>query len=173
MEKQVNGYLLSQLEQKRNINIALLSHNAYWTQVEKLKRSFNNVDVKVFGSGTAYLRMAKNNKQRQIDDSDLIIFYSSDYYDADEIDYLKMVASNISKEKNKRVSIGYLYFIKEEEKTSQQIYIVSFKDGEEEQGIIYPESHCDAYNLAEITLLEHDNFELERKVSLQKVKNNI
>ena len=100
MEKQVNGYLLSQLEQKRNLKIALLSHNAYWIQVEKLKRFFNNVDVKVFGSGTAYLRMAKNNKHRQIDDSDLIIFYSSDYYDADEIDYLKMVASNISKEKN-------------------------------------------------------------------------
>ena len=173
MEKQINGYLLSQLKQKRNINIALLSHNSYWIQVEKLKRFFNNVDVNVFGSGTAYLRMAKNNKHRQIGESDLIIFYSSDYYDAKEMAYLKMVASNISKEKNKRVSIGYLYFIKEEEKTSQQIVIYSFKDGEEEQGIIYPESHCDAYNLAEITLLEHDNFELEINKNIQKVKNNI
>lgn len=173
MEKQVNGYLLSQLEQKRNINIALLSHNAYWIQVEKLKRLFNNIDVKAFGSGTAYLRIAKNDKHRQIGESDLIIFYSSDYYDANEIDYLKMLASNISKEKNKRVSIGYLYFILEEERTLQQIYIVSLKDGEEQQKIIYPESYCDAYNLTEITLLEHDNFELEIKTNLQKVKNNI
>lgn len=174
MEKQINGYLISQLKDGRNLDITLLSHNSEWTRVELLQRHYKNCNVKIFGSDTSYLIMARawnNEKYKKVADSDLIVFYSPRFFDENEINYLKNLALAISNIKNKRVTIGYQYLIKEQDKVRDQVQIISFKEDEVLSQITYSE-HYGAYYLTEMTLVSHDSYELENSKKLIKTTNN-
>lgn len=169
MENIEDNYLANQLKSERNINIALLSHNAYWSEIMRLNSHFKNCNVVVTGGSTAYI----NNKGiKEFQNSDLIIFHSSKYYAEREINYLKKIAIEISKNKFKRVTIGYLYFIPVEQlknqNSSEQIKIISFKDEKEIIKEVTLEDSITTYDLIEFTLYTADSFENNKQYLLEK-----
>lgn len=64
----------------------LMSHNAYWCQLEKFERRYNNLEVSAFGSGTAYARMRKKDIPK---DGGFIILDESGYYSEEEFCEMK------------------------------------------------------------------------------------
>lgn len=164
-------YFINELDSGRNISIALISHNAYWPQVDKYRRYYDNCKVQVFGGGTAYVRMARNDKNRRLEDNDLIIYYGGEIYSEIEIEYLMSVASKISNDKNKRVTIGYSYFVPKKdgkEGMDEEVEITSIKDDEIVTEKIDKPQYFDAFYLTELTLREHDNYEMEKIKKLKK-----
>lgn len=111
MKKSTDNYLINKLEDGNNLDIVLLSHNAYWHEIQKLDNHFENCNVVVFGASTSYIKLADIQRRNKIENSNLIIFYSSEFYNEKELGELKNIAFRISNDKNKRVSIGYLYCI--------------------------------------------------------------
>jgi len=93
-----------------------------------------------------------------MENSDLIIWYSSRPYSEREILELKNMAFEISNNKNKRVSIGYSYSIPQEQRidkdVSEKINIISFYNDNVFEEEINSTSSLSAYNLANITLAE-------------------
>lgn len=158
MNKLNSNYLIDRLEEGKELNITLLSHNAYWYEIQKLDRHFENCSVQAFGDGTSYIKMADMERLLQIENSDLIIWYSSRPYSEREILELKNMAFEISNNKNKRVSIGYLHSIPQEQRidkdVSEKINIISFYNNNIFEEEINPTSSLSAYNLANITLAE-------------------
>ena len=49
LEKVIDNYLINKLEEENNLNITLFSHNAYWPEIQKLDRHFENCNVVTFG----------------------------------------------------------------------------------------------------------------------------
>ena len=102
-------YLFNRLETGQPLHLVFMSHNAHWAQAERLSERHDNCRVQVFGSGTAYLEMAKYSEWYEpIDDCDLIILRGSEY-EKSELIKMKAIAHKISKEKEKPVTIGYSY----------------------------------------------------------------
>lgn len=172
LRRSIDNYLIGKLEEGKNLNIVLLSHNAYWPEIQKLGNHFENCNVVVFGGSTSYMKSADIQRLNQIDNCDLIIFYSSGFYNEGELTELKDLAFRISNDKNKRVSIGYSYCIPVEQRLhegiSEQIKIVSFKNGEESIEDAYPTPYFTAYDLAELTLATADNYDIGKQQKLEK-----
>lgn len=172
MEESTDKYLINRLKDGNHLNIVLLSHNAYWPEVQKLDHHFENCNVVVFGSSTSYIKIADSQKRKKMENSDLIIFYSSGFYNEKGLAELKDIASRISSKKNKRVSIGYLYCIpfeqRSDENISGKIKIVSFKNGEEVTEEAYPTPYFSTYDLAELTLAMADSYDSVKGRKLEK-----
>ena len=82
-------YLKQQLDTKNNFKVLLLSHNAFWNKKQKLSHYYKNFELTVNGGSTLYLEMYK---EQLNNDYDLILFYSSEGYKANELLYLKNLA---------------------------------------------------------------------------------
>ena len=89
MKKSTDNYLINKLIDGNNLNIVLLSHNAYWPEIQKLDNHFENCNVVVFGNSTSYIKLADIQRRNKIGNSDLIIFYSSEFYNEKELAELK------------------------------------------------------------------------------------
>ncbi len=167
MKNLESNYFIDRLEKGINTKIMLMAHNAYWFQLKKFEKIYSNFEVKVFGSSTAYLRMRKNDIPN---DCDFIILDSSNFYSEDDFLEIKKIALKMSCESNKRVSIGYVYFIplykRTEPKMSNEIKIVSFKNNNFDETII-PLSSYDLLSLADIIVNMHN--ELENHMILKKM----
>lgn len=172
MEKSNDNYLISELKEGKNLDIVLLSHNAYWPEFQILDDHYENCKVTVFGGSTSYIKIANTQGCGQIENSDLIIFYSTGFYNEEELAELKDIAFRVSNDKNKRVSIGYLYFIPVEQRPykdiSEQIKIISFKNNEEIIEVTYPIPYFSPYKLAELTLATADNYDIDKTQKLEK-----
>jgi len=162
-----DNHLIKRLEEGKNTKVMLMAHPAYSLQLEKFKRRYNNFEVYVFGSGTAYARMRKNDIPK---DCDFIILDSSDFYRDDEFCETRKMAMKMSEENNKRVSMGYAYSIPIDKRLNPNIYseikIVSFKNGDFEEETI-PISSYDLLTLADMIVETHNR--LENQISLQKL----
>lgn len=171
MEQVREDYLINNLEQGRNLNILLLSHNAYWPSMQKLENHFQNCNIQIYGDSTSYIRLASKERNKQIENCDLIIFYSSVSYDEDEIMELKDIASRVSEEKGKRVSIGYSYVIPKEQKpyprVDSQVKIISFNNSQEIETTGYAPEYFTPYDLTELVLAAHDDYDTKEKVKLK------
>lgn len=158
MDKLNNNYLIDRLKDGKELNITLLSHNAYWYELEKLNRHFDNCSVQAFGDGTSYIKLADIERLLQLENSDLIVWYSSRPYSEREMLELKNIAFEISNNKNKRVSIGYSFSVPQEQRidknVSEKINIISFYNSSIFEEEINPPLNLNAYNLANITLVE-------------------
>ena len=168
-----SDYLIKKLEEGKNLNIALFSHNAYWPAIEKLDNHFENCNVIVFGQAIHNVKRADIDIRNQFDNSDIIAFYSSDFYNEGKISELKDMAAKISDEKEKRVSIGYSYLVPFEqridEEISEEIEIISFKNGDETIEKVQPTEYSTVYDLIEVTLFKADSDEKNKQY---KLKNN-
>lgn len=172
LKKSTDNYLINKLIDGNNLNIVLLSHNAYWPEIQKLDNHFENCNVVVFGNSTSYIKLADIQRRNKIGNSDLIIFYSSEFYNEKELVELKDIAFRISTDKNKRVSIGYLYCLpvgqRPHESISKQIQITSFKNDEEVMEETYPTPYFSAYDLTELTLAVADDYDIVKQQKLEK-----
>ena len=165
-----NNYIVHRLRDGKNVKIVFMSHNAYWTQLLKLDDIYENCSVDVFGGGTEYIRTSCLSNH-VLDDCDFIILYSLDFYSSDELDYMKQIASKISSEKNKRVSIGYSYVIPIEQRTNRnicdEIKLVSIKDGNEYETTNYAPTYFNSpMQLVNMVVKTHDDLEMQK----QKIK---
>jgi hypothetical protein len=111
-----------------------------------------------------------NQESREITDCDLIIYFSFDHYNEEDLDYLKEIAFNVSNCNNKRVSIGYSYGVDMSERVhkdyADKIKLVSFYNGEETcLDTYFPSPYSDdAFTLGEITLNFHDEVNTKNKI---------
>lgn len=120
------NYLVNELDKGRNIKIMFVSHNAYWSNLTIINNRYKNCKVDISGECTFF------GWNRQLDNYDLIFFYSSSFFDEEDLKKLEQIASKISEEENKRVTVGYSYIIpidkRKVENMSEEIKIVSFKN---------------------------------------------
>lgn len=158
---------IKRLEEGKNTKVMLMAHNAYWCQLEKFKRRYNNLEVSVFGSGTAYARVRKKDIPK---DGDFIILDGSGYYSEEEFYETKKMAMKMSKENNKRVSMGYVYFISEDKRpnanTCSEIKIASFKNDNIDEETLSISTY-DLLSIADIIVKIHN--ELENQVVFKKL----
>ena len=147
----MENYLLNELQEGRELKIVYLSHNSYWYQLLRYKDHFENCDVKAFGDGLFYLKTDK----REIDDCDIIVYYSSNFFDEESYNGLKEFALNISNKNNKRVTIGYSAI---EQYQDPRVDLASVYDGKiVECNTLFPHP-CTPTTLANLTLAKHDVF---------------
>lgn len=172
MNQTSENYLIKKLEDGNNLDIIVLANNEYWPEIQEVTNHFKNLSISFFEDFTSYIKTKETQTHNQMGNNDLIIFYSSDGYNEQKLLELKDIAFRISNYKNKRVSIGYLYYIPVEqrpcESISKQIEIASFKNGEEIIEKTYPTPYFTALDLAELTLATIDNYDIDRQPSLQK-----
>lgn len=151
------SYLIRQLEKgDRKLKILFMSHNAYWPYLQYLDMQYENCSADVTGRGTAYIGL----RNLETNDDDLIIYYSSTFYEKDEWNEMCKIASGIAKNKNKRVSIGYSYIIPEEDRKNkdiaQKIKIVSFDDSNVYKQTVDGFQFFNHSDLIDMTLMAHD-----------------
>lgn len=155
------NYLIEQLENKdKNLKILFMSHNAYWSYLQNIDMDYENCIADVIGRGTAYIGLCNV----ELKDYDLIIYYSSTFYEEDELEEMKKIAMQISKNANKRVTIGYSYIIPIEERKDKQIpdeiKIVSIKESNEHEENIETSPLFDKVDLINMTLMKNNELEL-------------
>lgn len=166
MNKNEN-YLKNRLESGKDTCMLSFSHNACWPYLQQFESRYGNCKIDIFGDGPSYLQMRAN---YQLNDYDFIIFYSSHYFDDEELNQIKEMAFTISQDKNKRVSIGYSYVIPIEERKhidiSEGIKFISFSNGEEYEETCFDTELFTIIDLVNLVVKSHD--ELDK----QKVKKN-
>lgn len=112
-----------------DIKIIFMSHNAYWPELQILNERYDNCKIDIFGSGPVYISLRRD---YILEDCDLILFYSSRFFDEYELNQIKQIAYEISQNKAKRVSIGYSYVIpleeREDKDITNEVRVISFKN---------------------------------------------
>ena len=160
-------YLKKQLDNENNLKVLLLSHNAFWTELQKLSHYYKNFELAVNGGSTLYLEMYR---ERLNNDYDLVLFYSSEGYKANELLYLKNLAYQISNDNSKRVTIGYSYILPKDKRICEdileEIKLISFKDYIEHEETTYGIEYFNTLDLATLALNGHN--ELETAKTLKK-----
>lgn len=115
------------LEQKKEMKACWMSYNAYWSTPYEMNEKYKSIHIDVFNGSTVYL------KKDNLNDYDLIVLYSSRFFDDYELEEMKKIATKISNIYNKRVSIGYESSIPYKERKdyniSRIIHFISIKDG--------------------------------------------
>lgn len=163
-----NNNFIRRLKSGINTNLMLMAHNAYWSQFIILERKYNNFYVNIFGSGTAYARLRKKDIPK---DCDFILLDSSSYFSEDEINEIKKIGQKISEENDKRVTIGYVYFIPEEKRVNpnvcSEIKIISLKNNIVDEETISIETNHNLIFLTGIIVERHT--ELENQKILKKL----
>ena len=152
-------YFYDELDTGRELNVLLLSHNVFWPELQRINHYYKNFNLTVYGGSTLYL---ERTKQPINYDFDLILFYSSNYYEKKELLKLKEIAFDISEEKKKRVTIGYSYIIPT--KMVEKVKLVSFKDCVETEETTYGIQCFNPRDLLEMTLVAHDTLENQKKL---------
>ena len=172
MKKTTDDCLINKLKEGNNLNITLLSNSEYWSEVQNLAEHFANCNVLTFDPYSYFINLSDSQKVQQIGDSDLIIFSSSDFFNENYFSELKNIAYGISNEKNKRVSIGYLYHLPKKQRPYEsvldQIEIVSYKNGTEITEKTYPTPHFTVYDLVELTMATVNEYSYENQRKLEK-----
>ncbi|MDE5587008.1 MAG: hypothetical protein K2I72_01395 [Bacilli bacterium] len=157
------SHIINELKSGRKINVIFMSHNSYWPELKELEGQYENCHVVLCEDGLFYL---KGKKTEDIENCDLVLFYSSHFYSEKNLNGIKEIVSRISQSQNKRVSFGYSYVIPKYERvdpfTSNEVQLVSFKDGIEYDETAYGFPYFDALNLAEMTLVTHDELEKQK-----------
>lgn len=155
------NYLINELENGRNLKIMFISHNAYWFNLQQLEKRYENCQVDI--SGRCTFKAWNKDKGKN---SNLIFYYSSDYFDKSDLDYLEQKAFAISKEQNKRVSLGYSYIIPLEERTdksiSEEMKIISYNDDIRDEITVSIDNLSNPLNLAEIILKTSDELDNQK-----------
>lgn len=151
------NYIVNELEKGRNLKILFISHNACLFNLQQLEK-FENCKIEI-SSRYAFRTLRKN----KVEDFDLIFYYSSDYFDVDDLKYLDDMISKISQNEQKRVTLGYTYRIKVEEmidkNLSEKMKIISYNNDVKDEITTDVDAHTNPLNLAEMILRISDEFD--------------
>lgn len=146
-----------------------MAHNAYHFQLSRLEKLYSNFKVDIFGSSTSYARMRKEDIPKNCD---FILLDSSNFYKDDELHETKNIGQKIAEENNKRVTIGYVYYIPIEEReiknTYKEFVITSFKDGDVHEQIIPINLPDDLLSLSNIIVKVHNELENQKVLKNNK-----
>ena len=164
-----DSYFINRLEEGKYTSLMLMAHNAYWCQLERFQKLFSNFKLSIFGSGTSYARMRKNDIPK---DADFILLDTGDFYSEYEYFFAKDLAKNISNKKNKRVTFGYLYVIPEEDRIDKgmscEFKITSIKNNDIDEENISIASHGGLLELADMIVKTHECLENQKDLKYHK-----
>lgn len=151
------NYIVNELEKGRNLKILFISHNAYGFDLQQLEK-FENCKIEI-SSCYAFKTLRKD----KVEDFDLIFYYSSDYFDVDDLKYLDDKISKISQREQKRVTLGYTYRIPSEEMIdkdlSEKMKIISYNNDVKDEITTNIDAYTNPLNLAEMILRVSDEFD--------------
>lgn len=157
------NYLFEELDKGRSLSVLLLSHNAYWPDLQRIEPHYKNFNLTFTGGSILYLEMTRRPIKY---DFDLILFFGNSFYEEKELLKLKEIAFDISEKEDKRVTIGYSYIIPKEERQykeiSEEVKLVSFKDSKEIEETTYGIEYFNPQCLAQMTLVTHDNLDKQK-----------
>lgn len=166
MQKQENSPFIQRLESGAETRMLLLSHSSMRTELLICENRYENFELETFGSSTVSIDMRLRDKGYTLPDVDFIVFYSSTFYDSDELEYLKKLAKQYSIDGEKRVTVGYSFVVPKEKRSSKDITdaisIYSVKNGGEDGGALLdaPESmYFTTLALTDIVTEFHETFE--------------
>lgn len=152
-------YLINELNSDRNLKILFISHNAYWSELEKYEKKYKNYSVDVAGE-TGFFAW-----KHELNDYDIIYYNSSYKFDKKHLKKLELIASSISKTSNKRVSILYTYICRENNEISDEMKIISFRDlNKDEHTSKFNRYYTSPQELTGLVLKTHD------ELNNQKIK---
>ncbi len=141
-------------------------HNAELAQIRVVENHCSNFKFDIFGGTTNYLDMFKT---RVSDDYDLIVLDSTREYSDCEPERMKTMALDISKDKNKRVTIAYRSYTNDYPACGylQQTLLYSVKDGKSEEEVI-PMSYSEqkffcALDLLVLALEKHREYNNQKQ----------
>lgn len=149
------------------MKLLYISHYAYWYYLAQVEEKYKNFKGDYFAEGILY---STTKQVKYKDDYDYIIYFSADYKKENEITKLISLAESISKEKGKRVTIGYSYVIPQEDRIDENIFcsveLISIKNDDIEKEIVSNEQLKPRFNpmdLMEIVNNRHDELENQKK----------
>lgn len=163
------NYLINQLNDGRTIDCLFMMHNSYQSRFLILNKRYENAKFECIGGSTGYLKI-RCKSGYIIQNHDFIILYGDDEYRDYEFNEMKELAKKISNGNNKRVSIGYSYFIPLEKRInglSEEVKFASYKDNDEYEEILLPSELNDANDLASLIIQNHDILESQK---VKKIK---
>lgn len=129
-----------------------------------LNKRYENAKFECIGGSAGYLKI-RCKSGYIIQNHDFIILYGDDEYRNYEFNEMKELAKKISNENNKRVSIGYSYFIPLEKRInglSEEVKFASYKDNDEYEEILLPSELNDANDLASLIIQNNDILESQK-----------
>ena len=157
------SYLINELENNRKLDIIFLSHNAYWSYADQLEEYYKNCKVQAYGKGVAYITMSEMAQNKSLTDNcDLIISFAKEEYSDYELTELKWLAHKEAVSKNRNISIGYLYYQKEDNNIKYKVKLININKSKEKEITIdvnstTPYDEITPLELIEMTLISHDN----------------
>ncbi|MCM1370972.1 MAG: hypothetical protein NC181_03680 [Clostridium sp.] len=161
------NYFIKQLENGKNLKVCFMVHNAYWCYLEKINKHYPNCKIDVYGSSMHYF--TSRNKDFNLEKNynyDLIIVDAASLQEIEELYRMEIMASKISYNNQKDVTIGYVYFLPPEERVnevSRNFIVETFKNGEKNSVDNISIPNDTVYDLLNITLKKHEEIDKTKK----------
>ena len=143
---------------KDNLKVCLMSHNSSWVRFQLLERKYDTFSVDCFGSGIDYLSTYKN---KVSDDYDIIVLDSSERFYPSTFNKIKKMAQNIAKNKGKKVSFGYSYYVPNDKgkPSHQEARIITFDhEAMQEEHLVEEKSYILSNCIVDAVVSTYDNF---------------
>lgn len=163
----MKDYFINQLEDGKKFNICFMLHNSAWYYLQKLDWQYENCSIDIYGRGMGSFML--KNKDSHLDGDynyDLIIFDSSGKFSLDELVLMECLAINISNKKQKKVTLGFLYYLNDDERVEdsiQRFRIETFDGGNKvlNEDITIPRKvyGVDIYDMLDMVSQKHNEFE--------------
>lgn len=142
--KQRSNYLIKQLDKGRHVKIIYMSHNAYWTYLQHLDLEYENCNADIYGKSTCYIH-------HEAKDVDLLVLYSSKFYEEDEMEKMQEIA--LINSAIKPISVGYSYLCGN---NGREIKIVCYSNGKREYEVTLSGWEHNHQDLIDVTFETHD-----------------
>lgn len=157
----IEDYFLDSLQEGRKdeIRICFMAHNSAWPHYQILADHFDNLIVDFFGSGTAYLDMFRKEVK---DDYDVIILDGNSCFDELEEFRLAEMAQAIAKNKRKKVSFGYAFYIPDEDNkqcSHREALVYTYANGKKVGRRLIGEDKDTLFWFFDIVMEIHDHFQ--------------
>lgn len=165
MEKINENYLLDNLKKGRKLNVVLASHNAHWVELQIIHNHFKDFNLKVMFDRPLDIEY----DGQKVEDCDIIVCFTSKYYDEKVFEKIKELGIRISNQNDKRVTIGYSTLPKENENS---VHILSIKDSKIVKEDVAKLPRFTSTVLTNIVLCMHDCYIKQDSINKQNSDSN-
>lgn len=170
MELKQENYLIDYLKRGSKLNISLFADQAYFSKLSFIKCQYDNLKWQFFNESDNCLAIAKYDVFKKITDCDLIIYYSSKFYNSELLKGLIDIAMQVSKNNVKHITIGYAY-LDEDNVLNHHIEVLNYYNGGElSKGIMPLNFQSNILYLIEQALIDYETYKednlIKRKIKL-------
>ena len=156
------NYLINELNNNRKINLLVIAHNAYCSMHQVASNEYSNYMVDTLPLGLVSYTPSRVKYYNQYD---LLLYYSSTFYEDEELDEIKEFAEKLSINNHKRVVVGYYYIIPKEERVEKDIDfsvdIISYDKGKIEKDLHFDVQELSTLAFTGFVLNKHDEINIE------------